>query len=93
MSRPKKRFFKVFCQFIPYPSRIAYFAHFYPITAEAKPAPAVRTLGEIISVFQYTDTPEEASSLMSSMFNYAKDKEFLSLPYHPAFNGGQQFLF
>jgi hypothetical protein len=93
MLKPKKRFFKVFCQFISYPSRIAYFAHYYPINAEKKPSSAVRTLGDSVSVFQYTDTPEEAAALMSSMFDYAKDKAFLSLPYKSAFNGGQQFLF
>ena len=93
MSGQKKRYFKVFSQFIPFPSRIAYFSHYYPITAEKKPAPTIRTLSDIVSIFQYTDTAEEAAALMHSMFNYAKDKAFLSLPQNPAFNGGQQFLF
>ena len=93
MSGQKKRYFKVFSQFVPFPSRIAYFAHYYPIAAVSKPAPSVRTLGDIVSVFQYTNTADEAAALMSSMFQYAKDKAFLSLPQNPAFNGGQQFLF
>ena len=93
MSGTKKRYFRVFSQFIPFPSRIAYFAHYYPITAEKKPSPTVRTLGDIVSVFQYTATAEEAATLMSSMFRYATNKAFLSLPQNPAFNGGQQFLF
>jgi len=93
MSSQKKRYFKVFSQFVPFPSRIAYFAHYYPITAESKPAPKIRTLGDIVSVFQYADTAEEAAALMSSMFQYTKKKAFLSLPHNPAFNGGQQFLF
>ena len=93
MSSQKKRYFKVFSQFVPFPSRIAYFAHYYPITAVIKPASTVRTLGDIVSVFQYTKTAEEAAALMSSMFQYVKDKAFLSLPQNPAFNGGQQFLF
>ena len=93
MSVQKKRFFKVFSQFVPFPSRIAYFAHYYPINATSKPAPTVRTLSDIVSVFQYTDTAEQAAVLMSSMFHYAKDKAFLSLPQNPAFNGGQGFLF
>ena len=93
MSGQKKRYFRVFSQFVPFPSRIAYFAHYYPITAEKKPAPTVRTLGDIVSVFQYTDTASEAAALMSSMFQYAENKAFLSLPQNPAFNGGQGFLF
>jgi hypothetical protein len=93
MSVQKKRYFKVFSQFVPFPSRIAYFAHYYPISAVTKPAPTVRTLGDIVSVFQYTDTAEQAAVLMSSMFDYAKEKAFLSLPQNPAFNGGQRFLF
>ena len=93
MSGLRKRYFKVFSQFVPFPSRTAYFAHYYSITAENKPAPTVRTLGDIVSVFQYTDTAEEAAALMSSMFQYAKEKAFLSLLQNPAFNGGQQFLF
>jgi hypothetical protein len=93
MSVHKKRYFKVFSQFVPFPSRIAYFAHYYPISAVSKPASSVRTLGDIVSVFQYTDTAEQAAALMSSMFEYAKEKAFLSLPHNPAFNGGQGFLF
>jgi len=93
MSGNKKRYFKVFSQFVPFPSRIAYFAHYYPIKAVKKPAPTVRTLGDIVSVFQYTDTAEEAAALMSSMFHYVEKKAFLSLPQTPVFNGGQQFLF
>ena len=93
MSGTKKRFFKVFSQFVPFPSRTAYFAHCYPITADKKPAPAVRTLGDIVSVFQYTETADEAAALMSSMFQYAENRAFLSLPQNPAFNGGQGFLF
>jgi hypothetical protein len=94
MSLPaKKRYFKVFSQFVPFPSRVAYFAHYYPITAAKKPSPTVRTLGDIISVFQYTNTAEEAAALMSSMFQHTKEKAFLTLPQNPAFNGGQGFLF
>jgi hypothetical protein len=93
MSAAKKRYFKVFSQFVPSPSRISYFAHYYPITATNKPAPFVRTLGDMVSVFQFTDTPEQAAALMHSMFDFAKDKAFLSLPKNPSFNGGQGFLF
>jgi hypothetical protein len=93
MPGSKKTFFKVFSQFVPTPSKILYFAHYYPITAASKPAPEVRTINGCISVFQYAGTPQEAAALMSSMFEYAKDKAFLSLPQNPAFNGGQQFLF
>jgi hypothetical protein len=89
----KKRYFKVFCQFVPFPSKIAYFVHYYPITAEKKPSPTIRTQGDIVSVFQYTNTTAEAATLMSSMFSYANNKAFLSLPQHPSFNFGQQFLF
>jgi len=88
-----KRYFKVFSQFVPFPSRIAYFAHYYPISAVSKPAATVRTLGDIISVFQYTETAGQAAALMHSMFHHAENKAFLSLPQNPAFNGGQQFLF
>jgi len=93
MSATKKHYFKVFSQFVPFPSSIAYFAHYYLITAVNKPSPTIRTLGDIVSVFQYTDTAEEAAALMSSMFSYANNKAFLSLPHHPSFNFGQQFLF
>jgi hypothetical protein len=93
MSATKNRYFKVFSQFVPFPSRIAYFAHYYPITAVSKPSPTIRTLGDIVSVWQYTDTAAEAAALMSSMFSYANDKAFLSLPQRPSFNCGQQFLF
>ena len=93
MSSAKQRYYKVFSQYIPFPSRIAYFAHYYPINAVKKPPPLVRTLSDIVSVFQYVNTAEEAAALMSSMFNYAKDKTFLSLPQNPSFNGGQHFLF
>ena len=93
MSATKNRYFKVFSQFVPFPSKIAYFAHYYPIAAEIKPSPTVRTQGDIISVFQYTDTAAEAAALMSSMFDYANNKAFLSLPQQPLFNYGQQFLF
>jgi len=93
VSDQKKRFFKVFCQFIPFPSRIAYFAHYYPITAVSKPSPTVRRQGGTVSVFQYVNNAEEAAALMHSMFNYAKEKAFLSLPENPAFNGGQGYLF
>jgi len=93
MSAIKNRYFKVFSQFVPFPSRIAYFAHYYPIAAVNKPSPTIRTQGDIVSVFQYTDTAAEAAALMSSMFSYANDKAFLSLPQHPSFNCGQQFLF
>jgi len=93
MSATRNRYFKVFSQFVPFPSYIAYFAHYYSIGADEKPSPTVRTLGDIVSVFQYTDTAEEAAALMSSMFSYATNKAFLSLPHHPSFNCGQQFLF
>jgi hypothetical protein len=93
MSGPRKRYFKVFSQFVPFPSRIAYFAHYYPIFAVSKPSPTVRTLGDIISVFQYTTTAEEAAALMSSMFQYTQNNAFLSLPQNPIFNCGQGFLF
>jgi hypothetical protein len=93
MSGQKKRYFKVFSQFVPFPSRIVYFAHYYPIFTASKPSPSVCTLGDIVSVFQYASTAEEAAALMSSMFQYAHNKAFLSLPYNPAFNGGQGFLF
>jgi hypothetical protein len=93
MSAAKKRYFKVFSQFVPSPYRVAYFAHYYPITAVTKPAATVRTLGDIVSVFQYTDTSEQAAAIMHSMFDYAKEKAFLSLPQNTAFNGGQGFLF
>ena len=98
MLGQKKRYYKVFSQFIPTESRILYFSHYYSITAVKKPEPAVRTLGGIVSVFQYTDTAEEAAALMSSMFGYTSDcksadKAFLLLPQNPNFNGGQQNLF
>jgi len=93
MSGTKKRYFRVFTQFVPFPSHTAYFAHYYPITAETKPSPTVRTLGDTVSVFQYTDTEGEAAVLVSSMLSYTKNNAFLSLPHYPAFNGGQQFLF
>jgi hypothetical protein len=94
MSGPaRKRYFKVFSQYVPFPSRIAYFAHYYPITAATKPLPSIRAQGDIVSVFQYTSTAAEAAALMSSMFQYAQNKAFLSLPQNPAFNGGQGFLF
>jgi hypothetical protein len=89
----KRRYYKVFHQFVPFPSCVRVFSHFYPITAEKKPSPTVHPLGDIVSVFQYTTTAEKAAALMSSMFQYAKNKAFLSLPQKPAFNGGQQFLF
>jgi len=93
MSAAKNRYFKIFSQFIPFPSRIAYFAHYYPITAEKKPSPTIRTQSDIVSVFQYADTAAEAAALMSSMFSFANNKAFLSLPQQPSFNNGQQFLF
>jgi len=93
MSAKRNRYFKVFSQFVPFPYKIAYFAHYYPIAAVNKPSPTIRTLGDIVSVFKYTDTAAEAAALMSSMFSYATDKAFLSLPQHPSFNFGQQFLF
>jgi hypothetical protein len=93
MPCQKRRFFKVFHQFIPCASCVRVFAHYYPITAAAMPPPAVRTSGDTVSVFQYTATAEEAAALMSSMVEYAKNKAFLSLPQNPAFNGGQPFLF
>jgi len=93
MSATRNRYFKVFSQFVPFPSKIAYFAHYYPITADIKPSSTVRTLGDIVSVWQYTDTAEEAAALMSSMFSYANNKAFLTLPQQPSFNSGQLFLF
>ena len=98
MLGQKKRYYKVFSQFIPTKNRILYFSHYYSITAANKPEPTVRTLGGIVSVFQYTVTAEEASALMSSMYGYASDcksadKAFLLLPQNPNFNGGQHFLF
>jgi hypothetical protein len=93
MSGQRKRYFKVFSQFVPFPSRIAYFAHYYPIFSASKPSPAVRTIGDVVSVFQYVNTEEEAAALMSSMFQYAQNRAFLSLPQSPAFNSGQGFLF
>ncbi|MDR3343299.1 MAG: hypothetical protein LBT14_11050 [Treponema sp.] len=88
-----RRFFKVFHQFMSGPSTVRVFGHYYPITAAALPPPLVRTSGDTVSVFQYTTTAEEAAALLSSMFEYAKNKAFLSLPQNPAFNGGQPFLF
>jgi hypothetical protein len=94
MSGPqKRRFFKVFHQFMPSPSCVRVFAHYYPITAAALPPSSVRTSGDIVSIYQYTATAEEAAALLSSMFQYAENKAFLSLPQNPAFNGGQPFLF
>jgi hypothetical protein len=93
MPTTRNSYFKVFSQFVPFPSYIAYFAHYYPIGADEKPSPTIRTLGDIVSVWQYTDTAADAAALMSSMFSYANDKAFLSLPQQPLFNNGQQFLF
>jgi len=88
-----KTFFKVFSQYIPCKISTKYFAHYYPISAIKKPNPKATTLGSIVSVFQYTNTAEEAASLMASMFHYSKNKLFLSLPKDPIFNNGQQSLF
>jgi hypothetical protein len=94
MSGPqKRRFFKVFHQFMPCASCIRVFAHYYPITAAALPPPLVRISGDTVSVFQYTATAEAAAALLSSMFQYAENKAFLSLSQNPAFNGGQPSLF
>ena len=93
MPGQKMRFYKVFSQYIPTKTRILYFSHYYSISAVNRQSAVVRTLGDTVSVFQYTDTAEAAAALMSSMFSYAQNKAFLSLPQNPNFNGGQQYLF
>ena len=93
MPGQKRRFFKVFHQFVPLPSCVRVFAHYYPVSAAALPPPTVQTLGDIVSVFQYTATVEEAAALLSSMCEYGKNKAFLSLPHNPAFTWGQLSLF
>ena len=75
MAGKKTLYFKVFNQFILFPSFVRAYGHYYSIKREIKPSPLVRTIGDTVSVFQYTTTAEEALSLMRSMFSYAKNKK------------------
>ena len=93
MAGKKTLYYKVFNQFILFPSFVRVYGHYYTIKRELKPFPTVRAMGSTVSVFQYTTTAEEAQSLMRSMFSYAKGKKYLELPHHPMFNHGQEYLF
>ncbi len=88
-----RRIFKVFHQFIPCGDTVTVYYHYYSIRSNKLLPPSIRTAGEMVSVFQYTATAEEAAKLMESTLQYAKNKAFLKLPFNPAFNRGQLELF
>jgi len=89
----KRHFFLVFHHFSHSQSVVRVNAHYYPVRLVKRLPSYTRRHGSSLSVFQYVATAAEAAALMKSMCSYMVNLEYLSLPSHPDFNGGQLSLF